>query len=72
MTIVKLSATHNATKRTKERIQEHGPCFEQMDTDNNPPCFPGTPCALMSSSDFGWMGWLPLCEIDVAVISQSN
>lgn len=54
-----LKPSSSATRRTKNRIREHGPVFE-LHKDGIPGCF-NTKAILASSGD--WLGWLPLSEI---------
>jgi hypothetical protein len=53
-----------ATKRTRDRIREHGPIFKIKDVDF-PPCMGGEQSVLVEAADM-WMGWLPLNEVDIA------
>ena len=51
-----------ASKRTKERIKQHGPGFTWERT-LRPSCFPGVTCAMLVSKTSDWFGWVPIKEI---------
>ena len=57
---IDIRATTKASKRTKERIAQHGPNFtvesEAIDARED--------CWLMVAPD-GWWGWLPLEEFEI-------
>jgi len=57
---INIKATTKASKRTKERIAQHGPAFrvesEAIDARED--------SWLMVAPD-GWWGWLPLEEFDI-------
>tara|TARA_Y100001951_G_C11115363_1_gene169804 strand:+ start:66 stop:248 length:183 start_codon:yes stop_codon:yes gene_type:complete len=57
---MRLKATPDASKRTKERIKQHGPVFwhEGMAVDARLDqwCF---------RAKSGWFGWLPLKEFEI-------
>ena len=57
---VKLNATANASKRTKQRIKQHGPVFfhegKAIDARRGEWLF---------RAESGWFGWLPLNEFEI-------
>ena len=59
--MAEVTFTPNASKRTKDRIKEHGPIFK-MEAFDNPPCMDGVPSVFLRSKD-GWFGWLIKDEI---------
>jgi|TARA_R110002110_G_scaffold290245_2_gene504430 hypothetical protein len=59
--MAEVTFTPNASKRTKDRIREHGPVFK-MESFDNPPCMDGVPSVFLRSKD-GWFGWLIKDEI---------
>ena len=59
--MAEVTFTPNASKRTKDRIKEHGPLFK-MESFDNPPCMDGVPSVFLRSKD-GWFGWLIKDEI---------
>ena len=59
--VAEVPFTPNASKRTKDRIKEHGPIFN-MEAFDNPSCMDGVPSVFLRSKD-GWFGWLMEDEI---------
>ena len=59
--MAEITFTPNASKRTKDRIREHGPVFKMVEFDN-PACMDGVPSVFLRSED-GWFGWLRSDEI---------
>ena len=59
--VAEVPFTPNASKRTKDRIKEHGPIFN-MEAFDNPSCMDGVPSVFLRSED-GWFGWLISDEI---------
>jgi len=57
---MRLKALPNASKRTKERIKQHGPvfCLESKAIDAFRPEW-------LFRSKTGWFGWLPLKEFEI-------
>jgi len=64
---VKLKANDGATRRTKNRVRQHGPNFEDVSRDltGQPPIA----CTLFRAAD-GWLGWLPVNELKIVEISS--
>jgi hypothetical protein len=62
-TQVELRPTGNASKRTRERIAQHGPTFDVQRTDW-PIAMNGAQSILVKSIKSGWLGWLPLNEVE--------
>ena len=65
---VTLKANDKSSRRTRNRIREHGPNFKA--TKSSGDCQGGawaigTLCWLVRSED-GWLGWLPRAEFDWA------
>lgn len=54
---VKINAS-TASKRTRVRVREGGPEFQYFANMNR------TDAILLRSEKTGWMGWLPLAEIE--------
>tara|TARA_Y100000296_G_scaffold77307_1_gene98814 strand:- start:318 stop:509 length:192 start_codon:yes stop_codon:yes gene_type:complete len=54
---IRVKAKSNASRRTKNRVKEHGPVFELEKVKFN------TWERLLRSDD-GWFGWLPFNEIE--------
>ena len=58
---LKLTATSNATRRTRNRIAEHGPVFEDVTHElRGQNSFAGR---VLLKGEHNWMGWLPIDEI---------
>lgn len=68
--IVKVKAKLLASKRTKNRIKERGPIFNALSVQNHVWQFPGVDCLLIESLDGKWLGWLPINEITIEVVSE--
>ena len=74
MRTITIRATQGATRRTKNRIREHGPAFTRAQSfisgqhvDTRPmshPCMGGTVAVHVNSPD-DWGGWLPVKEIEI-------
>ena len=72
--ILEFRPSKRATRRTKNRIREHGPSFEVRSIKENVTCL-GSPGIFLvattkNASDFkgnkeSWTGWLPTKEIEV-------
>ncbi len=58
-----ITATRNASQRTKNRIREHGPVFKVRQMSMSVNAMDGRACVSVESPD-GWFGWLPLDEIE--------
>jgi len=54
-----IKPTKEASKRTKERIKQHGPMFTKEGTDNT---LSGEVWLLRSGE---WLGWLPREELEL-------
>jgi len=54
-----------ASRRTVNRIREHGPKFTIEEWDASVPCFGGVGGIRVRSldKDDQWVGWLPECEV---------
>ena len=59
-----IKPTKAASKRTKERIKQHGPEFTILDA-RIVICLNNELGYLLSSDKTDWMGWLPSNEIDM-------
>lgn len=60
---VSVTAKPKASSRTKNRVREHGPVFTQ-ETEPKSVQFAGGLWIRFTAPD-GWMGWLPVEEIEV-------
>ena len=61
---VTLKANETATRRTRNRIREHGPNFGAVKSGNCADLGEGLHW-LVSSEDGRWLGWLPRNEFDL-------
>ena len=66
---MKLKTTSNATRRTVNRIREHGPVFEDITRENTGRNLRrddelGDCVLVRSSGHLPWIGWLPIDEIE--------
>ena len=62
---LKITAASNATRRTRNRIAEHGPIFEDVThelTGRNNFALPEGKGVCLRASD-GWLGWIAISEI---------
>ena len=61
---IEIKPKANASKRTKERIKQHGPVFclesKAIDALSNQWLF---------RAETGWFGWLPIEEFDIESVS---
>ena len=57
---MRLKALPNASKRTKERIKQHGPVFWHEAKAIN-----AFRPEWLFKSETGWFGWLPLKEFEI-------
>ena len=74
MQTITITATQDASRRTKNRIREHGPVFTRAQSfisgqhvDQRPmnhPCLDGKLAVNVNSPD-AWGGWLPVKEIEI-------
>ena len=55
-----ISPTKKASRRTKNRIREHGPVFEFVNETNV--------SWLLKARE--WFGWLPRCEFHVECVGE--
>ena len=66
MKVILISPTNKASRRTKNRIREHGPKFRTSWRHDDA-------WLLMSGNDFGdseWFGWLPRDEFHVECVGE--
>lgn len=66
-----------ATRRTRNRIREHGGAFRLVRGPEPLECLGGRPSVLLQplgshSPNTGWWGWLPIEEIEVEELSPPN
>ena len=59
---VKLKANDQASRRTRNRIREHGPSFRAIKSGNCQDL--GDDLHLLVRSENGWLGWLPWNEVN--------
>ena len=60
MKTIMISPTNKASRRTKNRVKEHGPGFEHVDVRNG--------SWLLSAGE--WFGWLPRNEFHVECVGK--
>ena len=58
-----LTPSSDASQRTKNRIREHGPEFNVRRVSREMLCDMSGWCVLVDTPD-GWLGWLPMGEIN--------
>jgi hypothetical protein len=63
--LVTIKANKLASRRTRNRIHEHGPEFIVRNRANNVFGFKGVDCILLTSPKDEWFGWVPENEIDI-------
>ncbi len=64
-----ISPSVTASKRTRSRLQSHGPDFVLFKTVNvwtDPTQWGNDPCIVVGSLSTGWDGWLPTSEVDIS------
>lgn len=61
--MVVITASPDASQRTKNRIREHGPEFKVRQIKKSVLAMDTQPCVSVESPD-GWFGWLPLAEVN--------
>ena len=59
---VTLKANTNSSRRTRNRIREHGPSFRTLKSGNCQAL--GNGLHWLTRSEDGWLGWLPCNEFD--------
>jgi hypothetical protein len=60
---VVVAAHPHATKRTKNRLREHGPLFRITERRISLSIFPEKEIVELHSLKTGWIGWVPEAEI---------
>lgn len=55
--------TKIASKRTKERIKQHGPDFQVLANSSSIQVIQ-KPCVLVCSTKDEWLGWFPADEVE--------
>ena len=63
---VTITPTAEASRRTKNRIREHGPEFEMEARISNSVFGLSGSCRGFRAGD-GWIGWLPENEFDIVI-----
>lgn len=58
-----IKAKDTSSRRTKTRINQHGPAFELVKESLSATCFDGREAILVRSTD-GWLGWIPKDELE--------
>ena len=66
MKIVTIQPNKCASKRTKERVKEHGPSFELVERRETVQCLGGESGFLIRTKT--WFGWVP--EVEVILIDS--
>lgn len=63
--MIELRATKSASQRTKNRIMENGPFFEEIDSSHSVKSLNDQAGILVKSVSGGkdWLGWLPVMEV---------
>lgn len=61
---IKITSLVHSSRRTLNRINEHGPYFYFLREDN-PACFLGQKAIYVQSERTQWLGWFPLSEIEI-------
>jgi len=64
---VTLEANDNATRRTRNRIREHGPNFR---AERSGMCGSIDELGWLVSAEDGWFGWLPRSEFNFKKVSR--
>lgn len=60
---MRFTPNENATRRTKDRIRQHGPDFSLLDDKQHLPIM-GGPALCLRSERTGWLGWLRTDELE--------
>jgi len=63
--IVRITPTTLASKRTRDRVKQHGPEFLVKNEAFDVFGFMGVKCVLIHSMKDDWFGWIPENEIDI-------
>ena len=69
--IVTITHTILSSKRTKDRIKQHGPEFFLKKTAVDVFGFMGVECSLLESTKDDWFGWIPTNEFNVKSVKES-
>ena len=59
---VTLKTNEQSSRRTRNRVREHGPNFRALKSGNCPSL--GNDLHWLVRSENGWLGWLPQIEFD--------
>lgn len=74
-TLIFVQPSDSASRRTKNRIREHGPFFFMLDSAKSVQSLSGESGILVSchgsdaiipNQDSDWFGWLPISEITIS------
>jgi hypothetical protein len=64
---MKIKATQNARKWTKERLKRHPGLWEVEQEERAVTCWPGENAILLKNTSDGWSGWFPVKDIEIVV-----
>lgn len=69
----KLTARTWASRRTKNRIKEHGPFFDILREDPNFRFTEGQIAGILVEAHAGgWIGWLPKEQVEIHVVEDQD
>ena len=63
---MKIKATQNARKWTKERLKRHFGEWVVEQEEKSVPCWPGESAILCKNTSDGWSGWFPTKDIEMS------
>lgn len=66
-----IKSTKGSSKRTKERIKQHGPEFDILEA-RCVVCLGGQLGYLLKSPKTDWIGWIPYNEIELVYNAEEN
>ena len=62
---MKLAATQNARKWTKERLKRHPGEWIVERPESSVPCWPGENAIMLKNTNDGWSAWFPVKDIEI-------
>ena len=62
---MKIKATQNARKWTKERLKRHPGEWVVEQEERSVPCWPGETAIMVKNTTDGWSAWFPVKDIVV-------
>lgn len=69
--MVRISHNNLSSRRTKNKINEHGNEFFLKNRANDVFGFMGVDCVLLVSPKDNWFGWVPENEIEIVPMEES-